>query len=95
MYIYIYTHTYVYILYVYIYIGACKDKKDKRKAPRPVAPMFAGFEEADAGKVAAPQLRTVAGRIVMDMASLVVTNATDKSHEFSDVVHDQVCFHRN
>jgi len=90
-----YIHTYVYILYVYIHLGACKDKKDKRKAPRPLAPVFAGFEETDAGKVAAPQLRTVARRIVMDMSSLVVTNATDKSHELADVVHDQVCFHGN
>ena len=39
--------------------------------------------------MAAPQLRSVGGRIVMDTASLVISNSTDKSYQLSDVVLDQ------
>ena len=46
-------------------------------------------------QVAAPQLRTVGGKIVIDTASLLISNAPDRSHELADVVLDQVlliCF---
>ena len=43
-------------------------------------------------QVAAPQLRTVGGRIVIDTASLLISNAPDRSHELADVVLDQVSF---
>jgi hypothetical protein len=49
-----------------------------------------GDELPDASKVAAPQLRTVGGRIVIDTSSLVISNSTDKSYQFSDLVLDQV-----
>jgi len=64
--------------------------KDKRsKAARPPPLPLASLDTQDASKVAAPQLRTVGGRIVMDTSSLVITNPIDKSYELSDVVHDQ------
>jgi hypothetical protein len=43
-------------------------------------------------QVAAPQLRTVGGKIVIDTASLLISNAPDRSHELADVVLDQVSF---